>query len=98
MSRPARLDDALVARWLTTHPRWQLHAGHLVLDETIPYDVGCALATASVPIAHELDHHPFLTVGYDHLRIELWTHDKDGITQLDLSFAEFVDTFLSARL
>ena len=48
-------------------------------------------------LAEEIDHHPFLTVGYNHLRIELWTHDKGGITALDLAFAEFVDTFLSTR-
>jgi len=97
VKRPARLDESDVASWLTSHPNWVLADGHLVFDHPIRYEVGCALATASVPVAEDLDHHPFLTVGYNHLHIDLWTHDKGGITQLDLTFAEFVDTFVSAR-
>ena len=97
MKRPARLDDSEIASWLTAHPNWSLIENHLVLDQPVRYDIGCALATASVPLAEEIDHHPFLTVGYNHLHIELWTHDKGGITELDLAFAEFVDTFLLTR-
>jgi 4a-hydroxytetrahydrobiopterin dehydratase len=97
VKRPPRLDDALVALWLKSHTNWTVSDGHLVFEHPVRYEVGCALATASVPVAEELDHHPFLTVGYNHLRIELWTHDKNGLTQLDLTFAEFVDSFLSTR-
>jgi 4a-hydroxytetrahydrobiopterin dehydratase len=63
----------------------------------VSYPLGAALVAASVPLVEELDHHPFITVGYDHLVVELWTHDKDGITQLDFTVAEFVDSFLAAR-
>ena len=46
--RPARLDDSEIASWLTAHPNWSLADDHLVLDHPVRYDVGCALATASV--------------------------------------------------
>lgn len=98
MKRPARLDAADVATWLSSHPKWSVVDGHLLFDQSVSYEVGCALATASVALAVEIDHHPILTVGYNQLRIELWTHDKGGITQLDVIFAEFVDQFLGARL
>jgi 4a-hydroxytetrahydrobiopterin dehydratase len=97
VTRPRRLDDAVVESWVATHPRWQFEGGHLVLDAKVPYDVGCAVATASVPLAAESDHHPIITIGYDSLRVELWTHDRGGVTQLDIEFAEFVESFLNER-
>lgn len=98
MTRPTRLDGDQLSSWLASHRSWVLRDEHLLLERPVRYEVGCALATASVPVANELDHHPFLTVGYDYLRIELWTHDRGGVTQLDLTFAEFVDEFLSTRI
>lgn len=97
MTRPRRLDDGVVESWAAAHPRWRREGEHLVLEAQLPYDVGCALATASVPLATDIDHHPVITIGYNSLRIELWTHDRGGVTQLDITFAEFVDKFLHER-
>ena len=98
MTRPRRLDDEDVVAWVAAHPRWRYMGGHLVLEADVPYELGCAVATASVPLATDSDHHPLMTIGYNSLRIELWTHDRGGVTQLDIDFAEFVDTFVASRL
>jgi len=32
--------------------------------------------------------------GYRRLRFELWTHDRGGLTQLDLEYAEGLDSII----
>ena len=46
-----------------------------------------AFATRIAELAEQQDHHPDLTVGWGHVSIELWTHDRSGITRRDLDLA-----------
>ena len=39
----------------------------------------------------EMDHHPKWTNVYNRLDIELFTHDKDGLTMKDFDLAMFMD-------
>ena len=39
----------------------------------------------------EMDHHPKWTNVYNRLEIELFTHDKDGLTLKDFYLAVFMD-------
>ena len=39
----------------------------------------------------EMDHHPKWTNVYNRLNIELFTHDKDGLTIKDFDLAIFMD-------
>ena len=39
----------------------------------------------------EMDHHPKWTNVYNRLEIELFTHDKDGLTAKDFDLASFMD-------
>ena len=39
----------------------------------------------------EMDHHPKWTNVYNNLEIELFTHDKDGLTTKDFDLASFMD-------
>ena len=98
MKRPARCEDDAVRTWLTANPLWRVVGTKLELEISAPYRVSCALAAATVPLADSLDHHPILTIGFNSLRIELWTHDRAGITELDLKLGEFVSQFLATRL
>jgi 4a-hydroxytetrahydrobiopterin dehydratase len=50
---------------------------------------------AQVALAERLDHHPDLTLGYRQLRVEVWTHDRAGVTQLDLDYAEGFDAIIA---
>jgi pterin-4a-carbinolamine dehydratase len=47
--------------------------------------------------AERLDHHPVVSVGYCQLRFELWTHDRGGVTRLDLDYAEALDEIVATR-
>jgi 4a-hydroxytetrahydrobiopterin dehydratase len=96
VTRPPRLDDASVDAWLAGHPRWRLEQGHLVRDlATSDYPSAVAIAHAQVALAERLDHHPLLTIGYRQLRVELWTHDRAGLTELDLDYAAAFDVLVS---
>ena len=39
----------------------------------------------------EMDHHPKWTNVYNRLEIELFTHDRDGLTMKDFDLAVFMD-------
>ena len=39
----------------------------------------------------EMDHHPKWTNVYNRLEVELFTHDKDGLTMKDFDLAVFMD-------
>tara|TARA_B100000925_G_scaffold246649_1_gene196846 strand:+ start:113 stop:409 length:297 start_codon:yes stop_codon:yes gene_type:complete len=39
----------------------------------------------------EMDHHPKWTNVYNRIEIELFTHDKDGLTMKDFDLALFMD-------
>jgi pterin-4a-carbinolamine dehydratase len=67
------------------------------MECSAPYRVSGALAAASVALADEIDHHPIMTIGFNSLRIEMWTHDKGGITELDFRLATFMDEFLATH-
>ena len=42
-------------------------------------------------ICEEMDHHPKWTNVYNRLEIELFTHDKNGLTMKDFHLALFMD-------
>lgn len=94
MSRRDLVSGEALTDWLLVHPRWTLSSAHLVLSVSVDYNRGVAFAVATTAWAEELDHHPYVTIGYDTLRVELWTHDRGGVSSLDLEFAERVERFL----
>lgn len=42
-------------------------------------------------VAEEMDHHPDICIHYNKVVIELWTHSQNGVTDLDLEFAEQIN-------
>ena len=96
MTRPARLSDAVVESWITTHPTWRVEDSHLVREvTTTDYPSSVRLLQAQVTLAEGLDHHPDVTLGYRRVRFEVWTHDVDALTQLDLDYAEGLDAIIT---
>jgi 4a-hydroxytetrahydrobiopterin dehydratase len=97
VKRPARLDDTVVDEWLKKHPLWRREGGHLLREVTTrDYPSAVALLSAQVPLAERIDHHPVATLGYCELRLDLWTHDRAGLTQLDLDYAQGFDEVADA--
>lgn len=98
MSRPGILDAAVVDSWLEVHPAWRGESSRLVRDlVTLDYPSAVRLVDAQVDLAEALDHHALITLGYRSVRLELWTHDRGGVTQLDLDYAQAFDDLVAAQ-
>jgi 4a-hydroxytetrahydrobiopterin dehydratase len=98
LSRPALVEDSALASWLDEHSLWHLDTGHLVRElDTTDYPSSVAIVEAQVQLAEGLDHHPIVTIGYRHLRFELWTHDRHGLTELDLQYAQGLDDVINSN-
>lgn len=50
-----------------------------------------AFMTRAALLAEKLDHHPEWFNVYDRVEVLLSTHDADGVTDLDLETARFMD-------
>jgi 4a-hydroxytetrahydrobiopterin dehydratase len=95
VSRPPLLDGEVLREWLTSRPQWQVIDGHLVREIlTVDYPSSVRILQAQVELAERLDHHPIVQLGYRSARFELWTHDRDGLTQLDLDYAQGLDEII----
>jgi 4a-hydroxytetrahydrobiopterin dehydratase len=98
LSRPDLLDGATLDEWLSAHQEWRLEQGHLVRElRTSDYPSTSRLFEAQVATAERLNHHPVVTIGYRSVRVDLWTHDRGGVTRLDLDYAEAFDQIVAAR-
>jgi 4a-hydroxytetrahydrobiopterin dehydratase len=96
VTRPVRLDDDVVKNWITAHPMWRVDDSHLVREvATTDYPSSVRLLQAQVALAEGLDHHPDVILGYRRARFEVWTHDVDALTQLDLDYAEGLEAIIA---
>jgi 4a-hydroxytetrahydrobiopterin dehydratase len=97
VSRPERLDDATIEAWMLNHLAWHRRGEHLVRDvSTSDYPGAARLVQAQVEIAQRLNHHPLITLSYNAVSFELWTHDRGGLTALDLEYAQALDELIAA--
>lgn len=47
-------------------------------------------------IAEEMDHHPDITFGWGYADVATTTHDRGGVTDLDLELARRINVFAKA--
>jgi 4a-hydroxytetrahydrobiopterin dehydratase len=91
VSRPERLPHEQVKTWLDSHDGWAAIDGHLLREYAVSYDSGLRATRAADATVVRIDHHPRVTIEFARLTVELWTHDRGGITSLDLELAEAFD-------
>lgn len=58
----------------------------------LTYLSGLEFVNSLAQIAEKLNHHPDLFLGYRKVTVEIFTHSKNTITDLDLLFAEEAET------
>lgn len=49
-------------------------------------------------IAEAADHHPDITFGWGYAKVKTTTHDRDGVTDLDIELARKIDALSGATL
>jgi 4a-hydroxytetrahydrobiopterin dehydratase len=95
MTRPQKLDDAVVAKWLASHGGWALVDGKAIARtfKLSNFAAALALVVKVGAEADKRDHHPDIELGWGRARFLWSTHDAGGVTQLDLDLAVATDEF-----
>ena len=86
------LDDDEVARQLDQLPRWS--GDTATLHRTYGFATFADLVAAFNDIAQaaqDADHHPDLDIRWTTLHVACWTHDRGGVTQLDIELAHRIE-------
>ena len=91
MTRPAKIGAAAALAQL---PHWRAAEGRDALVRTFKFaDFNAAFGfmTRVALLADKIDHHPEWSNVYNRVEVLLATHDADGVTDLDLTMAKFMD-------
>ncbi len=82
-----------VAEALTTLPNWTTDGDSIKRRfEFKNFAESLAFVNKVGAIAEEADHHPDITFGWGYAEIATTTHDRGGVTDVDLALAEQIDT------
>lgn len=74
-------------------PGWLVVDGHhLEKRYAFPdFATGLAFVVALGEAAEQQDHHPDVHLSWGQVRLSVWSHDCDGLTQRDLDLAKSAD-------
>jgi len=93
MSRPAKIGAAEALKRL---PLWRAgDGGRDAICRSFrfaDFNAAFAFMTRCALTAEKLDHHPEWFNVYNRVEVTLATHDADGVTELDVQLAAFMDT------
>ena len=95
MSRPAKIGAVAALKRL---PGWAAVEGRDAITRTFKFaDFNAAFGfmTRVALMADKLDHHPEWSNVYNRVEVLLATHDADGVTDLDVKLASFMDEIAS---
>jgi len=93
MARPPLLSEEELQTALAELPLWQREGEKLVREFAAPnFAAAVGLLNAIAVVAEAMDHHPdMLLYGWNKLRVMLSTHDRGGITALDIELAKRIE-------
>lgn len=74
-------------------PQWEVVDGHHLRRDYSFESFVAALdfTNAAGKVSEEQGHHPEITVGWGHAKVEIWTHAIDGLTESDFILAAKLD-------
>ena len=86
------LADAACNAYLQELPEWQIIDGKLTrLFQFKNFKDSLSLANRVGELAESVNHHPDLLVAWGKLKIEIWTHAINGLTESDFVLAAKID-------
>jgi len=90
------MDAAQIERFLTQVEGWQAVDGHHLTKTYKFKDFAGALGFVDRvgAMAEEQWHHPDVYLAWGTVRIDIWTHKIDGLTESDFVFAAKCDTLV----
>jgi 4a-hydroxytetrahydrobiopterin dehydratase len=73
-------------------PSWELSGGRIHRSWTFTdFRASLAFVTRVAACAESLHHHPDIQFGWGYVRLSLWTHDAQALTDLDVALARQID-------
>jgi 4a-hydroxytetrahydrobiopterin dehydratase len=97
VTRVAVMADLLKADELKNRlkkiPEWELEKKHI--ERTFEFDEfseAIDFVNSVAEVAEDEEHHPDIDIRFNKVRLILSTHSKGGLTDLDFSLAERIDT------
>jgi len=93
MTRPAKIGAAAAVK---QRPLWKVAAGDRdAIQRTFRFSdftAAFGFMTRMALMAEKLDHHPEWFNVYNRVEVVLTTHDADGVSDLDVTLARFMDS------
>jgi 4a-hydroxytetrahydrobiopterin dehydratase len=91
------LDPEQLASALEGLPQWSSTDGKLHRSFRFPDFVSAFDWMTHIAVeAERLGHHPNWSNVYNQVEVTLWTHDKGGVTELDVALATFMESAATA--
>ena len=97
--RGTRLDDAGIQERMTgLGSGWSLADGHLVCTYSFPdFKSGLAFVDQVGRLAEAMNHHPVVQLSWGAVRLEVWSHDVNGLSARDFQLAQQTDDVYTHR-
>ena len=100
MSRPAKIGAAAALSQLNEAQLegWAAMSGKDAIGKTFrfaDFNAAFGFMTRVALMADKLDHHPEWFNVYNRVEVVLTTHDADGVSELDLTMARFMESAAS---
>jgi len=93
-----RLSDDAIDRALATLPGWERRGDAIARTFEFPaFMDGIAFVGRVAEAAERADHHPDVDIRWRKVTCALSTHDRGGITELDVALAREIDALTGAR-
>lgn len=92
---PALLNNDQLIHALRELTDWHLHEGAIAKEFLFAdFSEAFAFMTRVALAAEKMDHHPDWNNTYNRVHISLMTHDKGGLTTLDVELAKAIEKLL----
>jgi 4a-hydroxytetrahydrobiopterin dehydratase len=92
----AALDPQAAQQLLEQIPDWRIEGGTLLrIFAFADHWETMAFVNATAWVTHREDHHPDLSIGYDHCQVRFTTHSVGGLSENDFICAAKFDALLA---
>ncbi len=97
MNRPVKLSDTDIKTAVDTLSGWKVIKNSLHRDfEFKDFVEAWGFMSRAALIAQSMDHHPEWFNVYNKVRVDLSTHDANGITSLDIELAKKMNLLIDS--
>jgi len=97
--KPVKLSEAEIAAAVSQLPGWKVEGAKLHREYTfVDFVAAFSFMSGAALAAQAMDHHPEWFNVWNKVRIDLATHDADGITVLDVKLAHSMEELAKRQL